>query len=153
MAVRRGQCRDVGLRGNEDTIMEDRAVLEVVRRLEASWNDHDMDAFGELFADDADFVNVYGMRWRDKKTIREEHRALHHSVFRKSTLTTRDTTVSFPASDVAIARSSWDLAGLMNSSGEPQPDRHGILTHVLKKREGRWHIVVSQNTDIVPRPR
>lgn len=78
------------------TIMEDQAVLEIVRRLEASWNAHDMDAFGELFADDADFVNVFGMRCRDKKTIREEHRALHNFVFRKSTLTTRDTTVLSP---------------------------------------------------------
>ena len=135
------------------TIMEDQAVLEIVRRLETSWNAHDMDAFGELFADDADFVNVFGMRWRDKKTIREEHRALHNSVFRKSTLTTRDTTVSFPAPDVAIARSSWDLVGLMSLTGEPQPDRRGILTHVLKKRKGQWVIILSQNTDIVPRPR
>lgn len=132
--------------------MENQAVLEIVRRLEASWNAHDMDAFGELFADDADFVNVYGMRWRDKKTIREEHRALHNTVFHKSILTTRDTTVSFPAADVAIARSSWDLVGLMSPTGEPQSDRRGILTHVLKKQKGQWVIIVSQNTDIVPRP-
>jgi uncharacterized protein (TIGR02246 family) len=132
--------------------MEEQAVLEIVRRLEASWNAHDMEAFGELFADDADFVNVYGVRWRDKRTIREEHRALHDSVFRKSTLTTRDTTVSFPAPDVAIARSSWDLVGLMSPVGKPQPDRRGILTHVLKKRGGQWAILVTQNTDIAPRP-
>jgi uncharacterized protein (TIGR02246 family) len=131
---------------------DDQAVRAVVEQLDASWNAHDMDAFGELFADDADFVNVYGMRWRDKRTIREEHRTLHNSVFRKSTLTARDTTVRFVAPDVAIARSHWDLVGLVSPGGEARPDRRGILTHVLRKQQGKWLIVVTQNTDSVPRP-
>ncbi|MEW6734471.1 MAG: SgcJ/EcaC family oxidoreductase [Acidobacteriota bacterium] len=132
---------------------DDQAVQDIVGCLEASWNTHDMNAFGDLFAEDADFVNVFGMRWRDKKTIREQHRALHNSVFSKSRLTMRDTTVLFPAEDVAIARSLWDLVGLVNPAGEPQPDRRGILTHVLQKRQGRWVIIVSQNTDIVTPPK
>ena len=133
------------------TVMEAKQFW-IVRRLETSWNAHDMDASAESFADDGDFVNVYGMRWRDKRTIRAEHRALHDSVFGQSGLTMKDTTVSFPAAHVATSRSSWDLAGLMSPTGEPRPDRRGILTKVLKKQDGRWVVIVSQNTDIGPRP-
>ena len=36
--------------------MSDEQVIE-------TWNAHDMKAFAELFRDDAEFVNVYGMWW------------------------------------------------------------------------------------------
>lgn len=131
------------------TNQDERGVREVVRKLEASWNDHDMDAFGELFAENADFVNVIGMRWRSRSQIREEHRALHQNVFSKSMLTTGETTVLFPCPDVAVARSHWSLTGLMDPEGVPQPANNGVLTHVLKLQNGRWMIIVSQNTPVV----
>jgi uncharacterized protein (TIGR02246 family) len=129
---------------------EEQAVRTVVQRLDASWNAHDMDAFGELFAEDADFVTVFGVRWRDRKTIREEHRTLHKSVFRKSTLTARNTTVWFMAPDVAVARTHWDLVGIEGPAGEARDDRSGIITHVLRKQDGQWLFAVSQNTHTVP---
>ena len=127
---------------------EDQAIRDVARQLEASWNAHDMKAFGSLFAEDADFVSVLGMRWRSRDEIRDQHRVRHKTVFSKSTMTTHDTTVLFLQDDVAVARSLWDLTGLLSSKGEQLPPRKGIATHVLKKVHGRWTIVVSQNTDI-----
>ena len=109
-----------------------------------------MDAFGDLYTEDGDFVNVIGMRWRSRTQIREEHRALHQNVFATSTLTTGETTILFPSSGVAVARSHWELSGLVNPEGEQQPALHGIITHVLKIQNGRWMIIVSQNTPIVP---
>lgn len=37
---------------------DEEGVRMTVAGLAQSWNDHDMDAFGKLFASDADFVNV-----------------------------------------------------------------------------------------------
>lgn len=125
---------------------EDQAVREVARQLEASWNAHDMKTFGSLFAEDADFVSVGGLRWRSRDEIRDQYRLRHRTIFSKSVMTTHDTTVLFLQSDVAVARSLWDLTGVTSSKGEALPPRRGIVTHVLKKVHGRWTILVSQST-------
>jgi ketosteroid isomerase-like protein len=44
----------------------------------------------------------------------------------------------------------WELTGVIDHEGEPQPALHGILTHVLKRQNERWMIIVSQNTPMVP---
>jgi uncharacterized protein (TIGR02246 family) len=128
---------------------DETAVRSLVRGLEDAWNHHDMDAFARPFADDADFVNVIGARWIGRPAIKEAHQASHATIFKNSHLRVGETSVRFLTPDVAVARSLWNLEGHTNPTGEPQPPRTGILTHVLLKQQDGWHIVVTQNTDIV----
>lgn len=125
------------------------AVTAVVQEFAACWNAHDMSAFGALFAPDADFVNVVGMRWQGRAAIQAAHEASHASMFRSSQLTIENTDVRFLGPSVAVTRSQWTLVGHTSPDGRALPQRRGYLTHVLVEREGRWLIVVSQNTDIV----
>jgi uncharacterized protein (TIGR02246 family) len=105
-----------------------------------------------LFAEDADFVNVVGMRWVGRPAIREAHAATHATTFKESRLTIEQTDVRLLAPGVAVARSRWTLVGHTASDGQPGAPRTGFLTNVLVQRDGRWEIAVSQNTDIVSRP-
>jgi len=123
-------------------------VNAVVLGFEDAWNRHDMDAFAMLFATDADFVNVIGMRWIGRDAIKQHHAASHATIFRSSTLKIEETTLRFLKSDVATARSVWTLSGITSESGQLAPTRTGILTHVLEKIDGHWLIVLTQNTDI-----
>ena len=129
---------------------DEQTVKAVVGAFEEAWNRHDMDSFANLFAGDADFVNVLGHRWIGRKAIREAHAATHATIFKESRLQMKETSVRFLKPDVAVARSLWDLTGLRTPTGEIAPPRKGILTHVLTKEKGSWRIVVSQNTDVVP---
>jgi uncharacterized protein (TIGR02246 family) len=129
---------------------DEQAVTAVVRAFEEAWNRHDMDSFANLFADDADFVNVRGSRWIGRTAIQDAHAATHATIFKKSRLRMKETSVRFLKPDVAVARSLWDLTGHTTPAGDVAPPRKGILTNVLTKEKGRWQIVVSQNTDIVP---
>lgn len=49
------------------TCTDEQAVPVVVQQLHVAWNEHDVGAFDELFDEDADFVNVYGMRERKRR--------------------------------------------------------------------------------------
>jgi uncharacterized protein (TIGR02246 family) len=129
---------------------EEQAVTAVIGALEDAWNRHDMDSFASFFADDADFVNVLGMRWIGRAAIKEAHVATHTTIFKNSRLRVQETSVRFLKPDVAVARSLWDLTGQTTREGSVAPPRRGILTNVLMKAEGKWRIVVTQNTDIVP---
>ena len=133
---------------SDKQINDEVGVSAVVRGFEDSWNHHDMDALAALFASDADFVNVIGMRWVGRDAIRQHHAASHATIFKSSTLKIGNTTVHFLKADVATARSEWTLSGITSETAQLAPTRTGILTHVLEKIDGRWLIVLTQNTDI-----
>jgi uncharacterized protein (TIGR02246 family) len=132
----------------EKKINDEVGVNAVVHGFEDAWNRHDMDAFAMLFATDADFVNVIGMRWIGRDAIRQHHAASHATMFKTSTLRIGDTTVRFLKADVATSRSDWTLSGITSGTGQLAPTRTGILTHVLERIDGHWLIVLTQNTDI-----
>jgi uncharacterized protein (TIGR02246 family) len=86
-------------------INDEAGVNAVVHEFEDAWNRHDMDAFAILFATDADFVNVIGMRWVGRDAIKQHHAASHATIFKSSTLKIGETTLRFLKADVATARS------------------------------------------------
>jgi len=124
-------------------------VTGVVNAFAAAWNRHDMEAFAQLFAADAEFVNVVGLWWKGRAEIRQAHEATHASMFKNSRLTILDTSVRFPLPQLAIARSRWRLEGHVGPDGQALPPRTGILLNVLTVDDGSWVIIDSQNTDVV----
>jgi uncharacterized protein (TIGR02246 family) len=126
-----------------------REVEAVVEEFGAAWNEHDMARFGELFARDAQFVNVVGLWWHGRVQIQAAHEVTHRSLFHASELALSDIAVRFPLPDIAIARCRWVLSGHLSPEGSALPPRHGILVNVVQAQGGRWRIIDSQNTEVV----
>jgi uncharacterized protein (TIGR02246 family) len=124
-------------------------VTQVVHAFAECWNRHDMNAFAELFAPDAEFVNVVGLWWKGRDEIKKAHEFMHAMMFKNSRLTITDVSVRFPVAGIAIARSRWVLEGHVSPEGTPLPPRTGILLNVLARSWGAWLIIDSQNTDII----
>ena len=100
-------------------------VRTVVNGFEDAWNRHDMSALAMLFAADADFVNVIGMRWVGREEIKKAHAASHATIFKTSTLKLGETTVRFLKPDVATARSVWTLSARCRRTGKSRPRAPG----------------------------
>jgi uncharacterized protein (TIGR02246 family) len=128
---------------------ETEQALAVVSAFAEAWNQHDMAAFADLFAPDAEFVNVVGIWWKGKESIRSAHEFTHSSMFKHSRLSILSTEVRFPVEEVAIVRSRWTLEGHLGPDGATLPQRSGILLNVLRRSSRSWKIIDSQNTDIV----
>jgi len=128
---------------------ETEQALAVVSAFAEAWNRHDMAAFADLFAADAEFVNVVGIWWKGRESIRSAHEFIHASMFKHSRLSILSTEVRFPVEEVAIVRSRWTLDGHLSPDGAALPQRSGILLNVLRRSSGSWKIIDSQNTDIV----
>ena len=125
-------------------------VKEIAAAFVRAWNVHDMDALADLFAKDADFVNVLGMRMRGREEIRQIHIRVHRTVFKDSTLNENSTSVKFLNPDVAVAHMSWTLTGHLTPEMKPGPQRDGILSFVAKSDGNNWMIHAAQNTDTIP---
>jgi uncharacterized protein (TIGR02246 family) len=138
---------------------DEQDVRNVVAGFATAWNHHDMDAFGKLFAPDADFVNVAGTRWVGRKEIQAQHAYSHaaipqsalpkenpryYGIFKHSTMTFDHIDVRFLGKDVALAHVNWELAG----DTRTQNVRRGVLTFVLTQQNEGWLIACGQNTEI-----
>jgi uncharacterized protein (TIGR02246 family) len=116
------------------------------------WNRHDMKSFGDLFAEDAEFVNVIGMWWHGRTEIQKQHEALHATRMRNSHLVATESTVQPVRPDVAIVHLAWQLTGDTGIDGVTMPMRQGVLSIVTVRTGHKWQIAFAQNTDVVPLP-
>jgi len=134
-------------------------VRNVVAAFATTWNNHDMDAFGKLFAPDADFVNVAGVRWVGRQEIQLRHAYAHgtipensvpgdnpayYGIFRHSTLTFVHIDVRFLRKDVALAHVDSELVG----DARTHNPRRTVLTFVVTRQNEGWLIAAAQNTEI-----
>jgi uncharacterized protein (TIGR02246 family) len=124
-------------------------VTRVVNALAETWNLHDMSAFAQLFAEDAEFVNVVGLWWKGRSEIKGAHEVTHQTMFKNSRLSIQEVGIRFPTPGIAISRCRWTLDGHVSPEGGALPARNGILVNTLQKIGGTWRIIDSQNTDIV----
>jgi hypothetical protein len=136
-------------------------VHNVVAGFATTWNRHDLDAFGKLFAPDADFVNVAGHLWTGRQSIQAQHAYIHgvipvdspgfsdedrryYGIFKDSTLKFDQFDVRFLRKQVAIARVNWELLG----DARAQNPRRGLFMFVLTRQNVGWLIAAAQNTEI-----
>jgi len=131
------------------TTEDEPAVLAVITRLIESWNRHDMHSLGALFAEDAEFVDVFGNWFRDRQAIERALAERHKTVFKESRFREKEMVVRFETGDVAVVHAVVELSGAFDRQSQPLPPGSGVMTFVLTKVEGDWRITAFQNTAIV----
>jgi len=90
---------------------DEAAVRTVIEAFIDSWNRHDMRTLAALFAEDADFVDVFGNWLRDRKSIERALTQRHATIFRSSLFTEKDVAVRFLKPDLAIVHAVIELSG------------------------------------------
>ncbi|CAN5326696.1 SgcJ/EcaC family oxidoreductase [soil metagenome] len=117
----------------------------------AAWNNRSAEALASLFFEDADFVNVVGLWWHNKKDIRKAHDYGLKVIFNKSILKLLKTKVKLITEEVAVVHARMKLSGQSEHEMEQQTEtRYNIFTFMVKKTQSGWKCVAAQNTDIVP---
>ena len=138
---------------------DEETVRVAVNRFADAWNRHDMDAFGALFAQDADFVNVTGQLWKGRKEIQRRHAYTHgaipreavpealsanYGIFKSSTYRFDRIDVRLLAPNLAVAHGAWTMQGDARTT-EP---RRGMMTFTLARDSDHWLNEAVQNTEI-----
>ena len=112
-----------------------------------AWNEHDMEALGALFHEDASFVNRFGTFKRGVDGIVAQHRAIHETVYRDSMMDHDLIAVDDVAEGVAVVHSWFRLtAGLAHPAGAHQVDT--LLQAVVTRRAGQWRIQAAENVTL-----
>jgi uncharacterized protein (TIGR02246 family) len=121
-----------------------RAAL-IVRGLQDAWNAADSQAFAAHFADDADFVNVYGMHFRGSEAIEHGHAFIFSGPYLGSTVAYTLESVRAIRPGVAVAHVQ---AALTIPAGPMAGGHQARLSLVLAEEGERWPIASFHNTFI-----
>ena len=120
---------------------------EVVAGFAEAWNRHDMDAFADLFWEEATFVNRGGRLSEGRAAIRAAHAAIHATHLRASRLDNRLEHMRRIGNNVAVALVRSDLTGSARAPAEVVRTR---LTFVLERRGREWRIIAAHNATLGP---
>lgn len=114
---------------------------------QAVWNSHDMAALGDLFHQDATFVNRFGHYVRGIAEIVALHVPIHETIYRDSTLQNELIDVVHIADGAAIIH-FWSrlAAGASHPAGLQVVDT--LILAVLTSQDENWRIRALENVTL-----
>lgn len=116
-----------------------------------AWMARDAESLANLFAEDAEFVNVVGLWWHNRSAIWKAHEYGLRKIFSQSTLEIRQVRVKQISEETAVVHARMKLSGQSSAGGVLIPGhRFNIISMVAQKKEKGWICVSAHNTDIVP---
>jgi uncharacterized protein (TIGR02246 family) len=126
------------------------AIRGVIERQADAWNRHDMDAYLADTTVDVDWVNIVGMHWAGRETVRRAHAALHQGIFAHSRMLKPDKLeLRQIAPGVVIAVKVTRIEGVQpRPDGRSYPDAGNVMTFVFLKTDVGWPISHAHNTSI-----
>lgn len=122
---------------------------DIPRLFAEAWNSRDATALAGLFADDADFVNVVGLWWRNRPDIERAHAYGLSTFFKESELSARRVEVRLLGDSVAVVHVRWRLTGQLDKVGTSLDARYAVMVFVAEHREQGWTVVAAHNTDVI----
>ena len=123
------------------------AIEHVIQQFASTWNDNDIEAWGELFTFDVDYVHRGGGRWSTNAENIEGHRRIHKRLVEADQpmnlqLEVKD--IAFLSRSIALVHVSSAWPGFTMHGGEEELQAY--MTMVMKETEGTWLIRALQNT-------
>lgn len=121
-------------------VNDDKAIHQIVEHFTNAWNEHEGHGSADYYAENADFVNIFGMVFSGKEEIEARHVKIHEAFLKGSTFEVAEIKLREAKPDVVIAHVHWKV-----SFPENEPMK-GVFTHVFLKTNDKWEITASQNT-------
>jgi uncharacterized protein (TIGR02246 family) len=126
---------------------DESAVRNVLAEYAVAWNRHDMAAFGRLFTEDCDYVNIAGVHWKGVQEIVQRQAELFQNRLKTAVRTLTGAEVRFSTPDVALVHATWDVTGSSRPTGKAVPVLKEITTITMVKTDGKWLITAFQDTE------
>lgn len=127
----------------------DQAEIEkIILGYTDAWNHHEGKGFGDGFAENADFVNIFGMHFNGRAEIEDRHLKILQTFLKGSVLKILNVQLREVHPGLIVAIVPWSVDGFKNPKNPSQPPqtREGIFTQIFVQSHNKWEIVASQNT-------
>lgn len=141
--------------GQVGTAEDEAAIRAIVNHWQQSWENFDASVLAGDYADDADWLNAFGVRIKGGAKIVE----FVSKVVKRPTVQGRHTTwgeptVRFVRPDVALASRDYTTVGHKTLNDQEMPQRNTHSTWLMTKDGGKWRIasqvICDDNAAAVP---
>jgi uncharacterized protein (TIGR02246 family) len=131
-------------------ISDEQAIHGILHELESAWNTKDSGRFAAQFAEDANFIQIFGGQLDGRVAIEASHRHIFETIYRGTQANFVVRSIRFLRPDVAVL---FSRATVRTEEGA---DARQLVetrpTMVVMKNDGKWQIVAFQNTKISDMP-
>jgi uncharacterized protein (TIGR02246 family) len=124
---------------------DEAAIQAILQQMEASWNAYDSVGIAALFAEDANFIQIFGGQLDGRTAIEAAHRVIFNTIYRGSHLSFTLRSIRFVRPDVAVVLAQAHVKFNENSETREIETRP---TLIVVKEQAKWQIVAFQNTKI-----
>ena len=127
---------------------------EVPARFEEAWNERDTKKLAAIFDEDAEFVNVVGIWWHNRRDIYKAHEYGLRVIFKDSHLARGKTKIKYLFESIAVVHSRFRLKN-QTALDDSEPGRRqtifSFVGHQVDGDDGKTRSCASvHNTDIIP---
>ena len=131
----------------EEMVMtaDEGAIQDILKQFEAAWNRYDSVSIAALFAEDANFIHIFGGQLDGRTAIEGSHRVIFNTIYKGSHARFTLRSVRFLHPDVAVA---FARAHVQFEEGNETRQIETRPTLVVVKEQAQWQIVAFQNTEI-----
>ncbi len=124
---------------------DERAIQAILQQLETAWNAYDSATFAAVFAEDANFIHIFGGQLDGRTAIEAAHRLIFNTIYRGSSARFILRSIRFVRPDVAVVFAQQQVKS--NPSNETY-ELETRPTLILAREQAKWQIVTFQNTRI-----
>jgi uncharacterized protein (TIGR02246 family) len=124
---------------------DEQAIHNILAQYEACWNRSDSRAISALFAEDANFIHIYGGQLDGRSDIEASHRIIFDTIYKNSRAALTVRRIRFLRPDIAVAFTGGRVAFQENGEAREIDSRP---TMIVAKEDGAWQVVAFQNTRV-----
>ncbi|MEZ5346466.1 MAG: SgcJ/EcaC family oxidoreductase [Pyrinomonadaceae bacterium] len=125
---------------------DEKAIRKLVQNLSESWKAGDAKKYAENFVDDVDFTVWNGMYMHGNEANEKGHQQIFDTFYKGTEIRTKVRKIRFLSDTIAVTH----LESEMFRGGAKVEDVPRVVPlMILQKNEGKWKVVVFQNTPII----
>jgi len=127
---------------------DEASIRATIVEITDAFNRHDAKASSQLYAPDADSVNVAGQSATGAAEIEKFLVAAYSTRLKEATIKTLNVTIRFIRPDVAIVRETHEMSGFRGPDGATVPPYQETSLRVFERENGNWLVAAFQNTTV-----
>lgn len=122
------------------------SIHKIVGHFTNAWNQHEGRGSADYYAEDADFVNIFGAAFSGKKEIESRHIKIHETFLKGTVFEVTNLKIREVKPGIAMVQAYWIVNGIQKPGAQAKESMKGVFTHAFIKNNDHWEITSTQNT-------
>jgi uncharacterized protein (TIGR02246 family) len=141
-----------GAGGPRSDVASDAEIRKLYAEFTAAWNAHDAKKMASFWALDGDTIEPDGMVAKGRAEVEKHFAEEQAAAMKDSTLKLTVDAVWFVTADVALVDGTYVVLNAQDPNGQKLPPRKGLVTSVVIREDGTWHVAASRSMIPIPLP-